>query len=255
MNYTKVHDRITNKSQSALQRYQDVVVGSRSLLFLIKYEIILGILGSFPGALGLLLRQYFYTFLFKKVGRGVVFGNRMTVRHPKKIVLGNATVISDMCTLEARGDSNTGITIGNNVIIGQNTMIICKEGDISIGDNVGIGAYTAIYAVAGNSINISDNVLIAPHTYIGGVSYKFDRTDIPIALQNLDLQGGISVGKNAWLGARTMLLDGVTVGCDAIVSAGAVVTRDVPPYAIVVGVPARVVRYREPASEPMPGIE
>lgn len=244
MNYTKVHDQITDASQSALQRYQHVVVGSTSLLFLAQYEIILGLFGNTPGALGLWLRQRLYKSLVKGIGRGVIFGVRLTIRHPRKIMIDNRTVISDGCVLDARGNSNAGITIGRNVIIGQNAMLVCKDGDIRVGDNVGIGANTAIYAVAGNSIDISDDVLIAPYTYVGGVSYQFDRTDIPIAAQDLNLQGGISVGKNTWLGARATLLDGVSVGCNAIISAGAVVTRDVPPYAIVAGVPARVIRYR-----------
>ena len=250
MNYTKVHDQITDASQSALQRYQHVVVGSKSLVFLVKYEIVLGLFGNIPGALGLLLRQRLYKPIIKRIGRGGVFGVRLTIRHPGKITLGNRTVVSDGCVLDARGDANAGITIGSNVIIGQNTMLVCKDGDIRVGDNVGIGANTAIYAVAGNSIDISDNVLIAPYTYIGGVSYQFDRTDIPIAAQGLNLHGGISVGKNAWVGVRATLLDGVSVGCDAIISAGAVVTRDVPPYAIVAGVPARIIRSRAHAAMP-----
>lgn len=57
-------------------------------------------------------------------------------------------------------------------------------------------------------------------------------------------RGGVTIGHDVWVGARAMILSGVTIGSGAVVAAGAVVTRDVPPYAIVAGVPAEVVRYR-----------
>jgi hypothetical protein len=57
-------------------------------------------------------------------------------------------------------------------------------------------------------------------------------------------KGEIAIGSDVWIGTRAMILSGVTIGHGAVVAAGAVVTRDVPPYAIVAGVPARVLRYR-----------
>ncbi len=57
-------------------------------------------------------------------------------------------------------------------------------------------------------------------------------------------RGGVAIGHDVWVGARAMILSGVTIGSGAVIAAGAVVTRDVPPYAIVAGVPAKIVRYR-----------
>jgi acetyltransferase-like isoleucine patch superfamily enzyme len=65
------------------------------------------------------------------------------------------------------------------------------------------------------------------------------------ARQNaMDENASVQLGNDVWIGARSVVLDGVTVGDGAIVAAGAVVTGDVPPYAIVGGVPARIIRYR-----------
>ncbi|HBK22289.1 MAG TPA: acetyltransferase [Planktothrix sp. UBA10369] len=244
MSQKKAQAQITDESQSALTRYQNLVIGSNSLAFTIQYELLLGLLGGLPGALGLALRRKFYKSLFKSIGRGVLFGSRVMFRHPKKMILGDAVVITDGCVLDARGENNTGIVIGDNVIFSQNAMVICKDGDIRIGNNVNIGANTGIYAVAGNKVDIADHVLIGHYTYIGGHSYHFDQIDIPIASQGINPRGGTSIEEGAWIGATAALMDGVTIGKGAIVAAGAVVTKDVPPYAIVAGVPARVIRYR-----------
>ncbi|MGL5082086.1 MAG: DapH/DapD/GlmU-related protein [Microcoleaceae cyanobacterium] len=244
MSQKKAHAQISDESQPALKRYQSLVVGSDSLTFTLQYELLLGLLGGLPGALGLVLRQKFYKPLFKSLGRKALFGSRVMFRHPKKIALGDTVVITDGCVLDARGENNTGIVVGNSVIFSQNAMIICKDGDIRIGNNVNIGANTGIYAVAGNQVDIADNVLIGHYTYIGGHSYHFDQIDIPIAAQGINPRGGTRIEEGAWIGARATLMDGITIGQGAIVAAGAVVTKDVPAYAIVAGVPARVVRYR-----------
>lgn len=244
METKKIQNQITDESSSGLRRYQAVVVGSQSLWFTFKYELICSIFGAMPGALGLLLRQRFYKSLLKRVGRGVVFGKNITVRHPQKIELGRGVVIDDGCVLDGRGGENSGIKIGDSVILGQNTRLVCKQGNIQLGDRVGIGANSSIYAVGDNTIAVGEDSLIGPYSYLGGVSYHCDRLDIPIALQGLNPKGGIIIQPHVWLGARSTILDGVKIGNDAIVGAGSVVTRSLPAYAIAVGVPAKVIKMR-----------
>jgi acetyltransferase-like isoleucine patch superfamily enzyme len=67
--------------------------------------------------------------------------------------------------------------------------------------------------------------------------------------------GGVVIEQNAWIGANVIVFDGITVGRDAIVGAGAVVTRDVPPFGIALGVPAKVVRMRDEVAERAPAVE
>jgi acetyltransferase-like isoleucine patch superfamily enzyme len=245
MNSKKAHRLVTDESTSPIKRYQNIVVGDSRLGFTIKYELITGLFGSFPGAMGLWLRNRFYSQIIQFIGRGVVFGKGTVFHYPQRTKLGDRVAISYNCLLDARGNSNKGITIGNDVIIGRNTSLICKDGEIKIGNNVGIGANSTISAVAGNSIDISENVLIAPNGYLGGISYHTKSIDKPIVSQGIDPKGGIRVGKNSWLGVNVTILDGVDIGQDVIVAAGAVVTKDIPAYGVAMGIPAKIVKYRE----------
>ncbi len=245
MSVKKLAAEITNESQSGYRRYQQLVVGSSSLAFTIKYELVTGLFGNMPGAPGLWFRQQLYKSLFAKSKGPVIFGSRITLRQPTKISLGNSVIISDGCVLEVRGDADSKINIGDEVILSQNTLLVCKEGSINLGNGIGVGANSSIYAVAGNRIVIGNNALIGPYNYIGGTSYHIDRTDIPISAQGHDPQGGVNIEENVWLGARCTILDGITIGHDAIVATGAVVTKDVPPFAIVGGVPATIIKHRK----------
>jgi acetyltransferase-like isoleucine patch superfamily enzyme len=236
-----------NKSQ--LQIYQDLIIGQRGLVNLIKYELIVSLSSWVPGALGLFLRSKLYPLLLGKVGKGVIFGTNVVLRHPYKIYLGDRVVIDDNCVLDAKGTNNKGIFLGNDVFVGRNTIIYCKDGDIFIGDNSTISFNCDIFSA--NLVKLGENVQIAAYTFLNGGTHSFDRTDIPVINQERSGKQ-IIVADNVWLGANVKILDGVTIGKDAIVGAGAVVINDLPPFCIAGGLPARVIRMRD---ESRPGEE
>jgi acetyltransferase-like isoleucine patch superfamily enzyme len=205
-------------------------VGSYSLWETLKYELITAVGSALPGALGLWVRKQLYPLIFKRIGRGTVIGASVMVRHPGKIELGDNVVIGDGCTLDARGDHNVGIRIGDNVMIGERSMIRCKNGDITIEAEVGVGANAGLFAFGGNHLFVGDNTLIGPYAYLGGVSYQYDRLDLPPAKQGHNLKGGITIGAGCHLGAHASVMDGVTIGKGCIVGAGAVVREDIPDH-------------------------
>ena len=154
----KVHTQITEGSSSALQRYQHVVLGAGGLSFLIRYELINLVLCSLPGAAGLFLRQIFYPHLIRQVGPGAVFGRSIVLRHPQKITIGSNVVVDDDCVLDARGDSNEGIVIGNRVMLARNIILGCKNGDISLGDEPqGI----ALWSICKSGISVDYHIRVA----------------------------------------------------------------------------------------------
>ncbi|KAF5050111.1 2,3,4,5-tetrahydropyridine-2,6-dicarboxylate N-acetyltransferase [anaerobic digester metagenome] len=133
------------------------------------------------------------------------------------------------------------IHIGDNVALRFGVQLYPYGGNIAISNNVMIGAYSVVFG-HGN-ISIGENTIIASHVVIIPANHRFNALDVPICHQGISAKG-IQIGENVWIGAHAVILDGVTIGTGAIVAAGAVVNRDVPPYSIVGGVPATVIKHR-----------
>lgn len=227
---------------SALEKYQDLVVGSRDLGRLIAYELVVTLTSWVPGALGLALRRVAYPWVLGAVGRNVVFGQGVVLRHPGKIRIGNDVTIDDLVVLDAKGETNQGISIGNGVFVGRATILSCKNGNIVLEDEVNIGFNSEIFS--GSNVHVGRYGLFAAYTYLVGGGHAFARLDQPVIHQPRTSEG-ITLGENVWLGTGAKVMDGVRIGRDAIVGAGAVVTDDVPERTIVVGIPARVVKQRD----------
>lgn len=112
---------------------------------------------------------------------------------------------------------------------------------VTLGDHSGIG----IGASVGEQTHIGNDVMMGPDCLIYTTMHRFDRTDIPMREQGYSPVRSVVIGDDCWIGSRVTILPGVTLGRGCVVGAGAVVTRDVPAYAVVGGVPARVLKYRD----------
>ncbi len=113
---------------------------------------------------------------------------------------------------------------------------------VSIGAGTTINRGCRFYGSFHNKdvrIRIGDHVAVAPEVSFLAAGHDYTSLSLP------DTAGSITVEDYAWIGARSVILQGVTVGEGAVVAAGTVVTKDVPPYSIVAGVPARVIKKRE----------
>ncbi len=137
---------------------------------------------------------------------------------------------------------STKIRIGVATTIKQYAIINTSGGKISLGRECNLGQFSIISAKSKDVI-IGDFVRIGPHVVIIPTNRIHTRRDIPIVKQGHS-EEGITIGNDVWIGAGSAILDGVTVGDGVVVGAGAVVTKDVPPYSIVAGVPARIIGER-----------
>jgi acetyltransferase-like isoleucine patch superfamily enzyme len=226
---------------SSSAKYARLIVGRPGLGALLKYELVVTTSQYVPGALGLVLRRTLYPLLLGSCGRNVTFGQNVVLRHPHKIRIADDVVIDDNCLLDAKGEQNEGITIGRGVFVGRNSILSCKNGDISIADGVNIGFNCEVFSAS--AVTIGPGTLLAAYAYLIGGDHTAGDPDVPIREQER-VSAGIRVGRDAWIGAGVRVLDGVTIGDGAVIGANAVVREAVPDRAVAVGVPARVVSTR-----------
>jgi len=240
-----LHDQLTDDSKSTMQRYQDLALGSSSIWYLIKFELIMLLASWVPGALGLVLRKFLYPLILGNVGSNVVFGQGVAIRHGLKVDIGDGVIVDDGAVLDAKGSSNNGINIGDNTIVSRNVVLSCKNGDIKIGSGCTIGISTLVHAMEGSDVAMGNEVLIGAFSYfIGSGPYGTESLELPFKKQGMRPQGGIKIADNVWFGSHVQVLDGVTIGTGSIVGASTVVNKNVDDYAVVAGIPMRQIKSR-----------
>ncbi len=240
--HQKTRSQLNDRSRSTLLKYREMVVGKGGMSALVYHELVISLFGNFPGGLGFILRSLFYPGLLKQMDKGVILGKGISLRCPHSIRLGKRVAIDDACLIDARGVGETGVIIGDEVIIGRHCAIQAKHGTIRIGRKTNIGPQCVISAA--NEIVLGEQLAIGAQCYIGGGFYHSERTDLPMMQQGVYSRGPVIIEDDVWLGARTVVLDGVHIGKGCIVGAGSVVTRNISECTVSAGVPARVIRHR-----------
>ena len=130
-----------------------------------------------------------------------------------KFSLGEASTIEDFCTINnGVGD----VVIGNNTLIGMSNVII-------------------------GPVNIGNNVIFAQNIVASGLNHEYRDTDLPISRQKI-LVSPIVIEDDCWIAANAVITAGVTIGKHSVVAAGAVVTKNIPSYAVAAGNPAKVIK-------------
>jgi acetyltransferase-like isoleucine patch superfamily enzyme len=170
------------------------------------------------GPLDLLMRRICLRALTKSFGSSVTIKNSVSITHPETVEIGDGAYFGEQAIIQGRYDGRC--VIGKGVWIGPQAFLDAR--DLVIEDYVGWG----------------------PGAKALGSEHTGDPIDVPLIQTDLELA---PVRIRAWadVGMNAVILPGITVGRGAIVGAGAVVTRDVPEFAIVAGVPAKVIGHRE----------
>lgn len=163
------------------------------------------------------LRRILFRAMCHSAGEGLQIGPGVVVKHPESLVLGDAVFIGAQAMIQGRYDGTC--RIGSHVWIGPQAYFDARN--LVLEDYVGWG----------------------PGAKVLGSSHTGNPVDVPIITTELSIEP-VVIGYGADIGTNATILPGVRVGAHAIVGAGAVVTVDVPDYAIVAGVPAKILRYR-----------
>lgn len=209
---------------------------------LTSYQILLILFEKF-----ICLVRGFFLKLFLSKASGMVFvGRGSRIRFKHQIRSGKTLTIGDHVHINAL--SREGIDIGENVTILNNTIIECTgvirhlgEG-LVIGNHVGI-AQNCFIQVRGK-VTIGNYVIFGPGVSVFSENHRFEDPEIPVKLQG-ESRKGVVIEDGVWIGANSVILDGVKVGRNSVIAAGSVVNKDVKPYSIVGGVPARLIKIRE----------
>lgn len=146
------------------------------------------------------------------------------------------------CSLESnvRIKGNCRVRMGDRVVL-RSGVFISGDGTLTIGSNTCVNENTII--AVSKDISIGRNCLIAARVYILDVDHEYSNRLTPICMQGYRTEP-VSIGDDVWIGTQTVILKGVNIGDGAIVAANSVVTRDVEPYSIVGGSPAKLIKYR-----------
>lgn len=174
-----------------------------------------------------IIRSYWLSLEFSVIGKNVYFGKNFYGLGMKYIKLGNKVVLGNNCVLTAWSQYkgmffSPSISIGNYCSFGEYNHITSIN-KIEIGDGL----------LTGRWVTISDN----SH----GNTHK-KALESPPAERPLISKGPVIIGRNVWIGDKATILSGVTIGDCAVIAANTVVTKDVPSYSVVAGIPARIIK-------------
>jgi acetyltransferase-like isoleucine patch superfamily enzyme len=219
---------------------------STSLPRYIIEQIIMSLLGGLPSLVGVGLRGIAYKALLKADGLPVIEHN-VRLLCPANIRLGKQVYLDSQVYLHALP---AGITIGDGTSLMHGTIFHTfnfrglPHAGIETGKNCFFGEYTCIRGQGG--VKIGDGVYTGTQVQIAAVNHVYADPDKFIKDQGITAEG-IVIEDDVWLGSNVVVVDGVTIGKGCIVGAGAVVTKDLPPYSVAVGIPAKVVKDRRDA--------
>lgn len=194
-----------------------------------------------------LLRGTFLRLFFKK-SEGLVFvGPSAKILYKSHLSVGRNFIAERGCEINCL--SKSGMIFGDKVTIGTYAVIRPSNtygGDIGeglkIGSNSNIGPYS--YIGCSGKIEIGSQVMISPRVSIYAENHNFDNAEEPMKEQGVT-RGYVKIEDDCWIASNSVILSGVTIGQGSVVAAGSIVTKDVPPFSVVAGNPARILKTRK----------
>ena len=211
----------------------------------VKEAVVTILVDWIPRPRGVVLRQLLYRTILARLGSFLYIQPGVEFIGANHIEIGDRVTIFRDVRLIADGQNNK-IRLENRVCLerGVDINVVPYEDNchIEIGERTVIGPYTC---VAGpGHIKIGKSCLIASHVGIYANNHNFADLTHYIWDQGVSRKG-IVIEDDCWLGTGVKVLDGVTIGRGSVIGAGAVVTKNIPPYSVAVGVPAKVIAHRD----------
>lgn len=221
-------------------KYVIRVSGERSLSKFIRQTLYFSFFSGFPTVIGSILRGRVYRSIMGYVGSNCFIEKNVRFYAPQRMYLGNRVFIGERSFIDA-AFKDSEIRFKDDVHISQGVIIRAVGGKILFNEMVSVGTRSVIYGA--DDVEIGRYSLLSNHVELMSGNHVFKDPNTPIRFQGRET-GKISIGEDVWLGTYVIVLPGVTIGRGSVIGAGAVVTKDIPPYSIAVGVPAKVIKKR-----------
>lgn len=171
------------------------------------------------------------------LGAGTSIHRTAIIKSAHKLVVGRNCSIGEYAILDAKSESEVGISIGDYVQIKPKAYISTNGGQIFLEDYVGIGH--GAWLGGRSTIKIGRNSLVGMNTVMICSNHRHDKVTVPY-YDGEEILAPISVGENVWIGAGCVILPGASIGDNSVVGAGSVVRGEIPPGCIAFGVPAEI---------------
>ena len=193
-----------------------------------------------------LLRGIVCSIRFKKSSVPLFAERNVRIRFAGRITSGACLTLEEGVTINAL--SRDGIVFGRNVTLCKGTTIDCTGVIRELGEGLVIGDYVGIsegcFIQVRGPVRIGSHVMMGPGVRIFSENHKVGSVD-QLLVEQPSVRKGVCIEDDIWIGSGATILDGVTVGRGSVIGAGSVVTRDVPPFSVVAGVPAKVIKDRK----------
>jgi len=239
-------DNFADEIISKVKKYDDelkardqyTISGKLPLSTLIKMGIkslaidpILFFIRNLPGPIGFKIRQLWYRNFLGSMGKGCIIDVGVSFSHPRNIFLDNFVFIDQYC------------------------QFLCSTGYVKVGKRTHIAPFCVILGQAGveigNFVGITPGVKIISSSDWPGDGKRICGPMVPRSQRKLK-EGKVTIKNEAYIGSNSIIMPGVTIGEGAVIGANTIISNDVDPWTIVIGIPPRVIGKRDPITEPDP---
>ena len=220
--------------------YVEKTTGRRSLKSFLKERAMFTFLSDFPTLFGSLLRGVAYRSVLGRVGSNCLIERGVRFNVPRKVFLEDRVIVGQNAYFDVMVPESE-IRLNNDVLISRHCTLRSGPGNLHIHEGASLSPFCVLSGVGG--MTIGKNSLLATHAVVLGDLHIYKDRSVPIKFQGVRLKK-VEIGQDVWIGANVVVMPGVTIGDGSVIGAGAVVTKDIPPYSVAVGIPAKVTRKR-----------
>lgn len=220
--------------------YVEKTTGKRSLKRFVKERTMLTLISGLPTIFGSLLRAIAYRSILGRVGSNCLIERGVRFNIPGKVFLGDRVIVGHNTLFDVMV-AESEIRLDNDVLISRYCTLRSGPGSLYIHEGASLSPFCELSGVGG--LTIGKNTQLASHAVILGDLHIYKDPSVPIKFQGARIKR-VKIGEDVWVGANVVVMPGVTIGDGSVIGAGAVVTKDIPPYSVAVGVPAKVTKKR-----------